>query len=72
MAKITLKYDPKNKQAQNLIELIKTISCVKIQKSGMEEAMEDIKAGRINSYSSVDDMFISILGKNYVSSKNNK
>ena len=46
-----------------LIELIDGVTVVKPQsksrtkKSGLDEALEDVKAGRISEYASVDDFF---------------
>lgn len=33
------------------------------RKSGLEEALEDVRAGRVHHADSVDDMFRQILGK---------
>lgn len=46
-----------------LIELIDGVTVVKPQsksrtkKSGLDEALEDVKAGRVSEYASVDDFF---------------
>ena len=46
-----------------IIELIDGVTVVKPQsksrtkKSGLDEALEDVKAGRVSEYASVDDFF---------------
>lgn len=53
---ITLEYDGRNKVVKELIaQLLK--SGAKRMPTEMEEAMDDVKCGRVNTYKSVNDMF---------------
>ena len=64
MIQITLQFE--NASVKNrllkVIELMNGVSVVKPQKtktkkSGLEEALEDVEAGRVSEYASVDDFF---------------
>lgn len=65
MPQITLQFE--NNAIKNhflkIIELMDGVSVVKSQpknkakKCGLDEAMEDVKAGRVSEYASVDDFF---------------
>lgn len=64
MIQITLQFE--NVSVKNrllkVIELMNGVSVVKPQKtktkkSGLEEALEDVEAGRVSEYASVDDFF---------------
>lgn len=53
---ITLEYDGRNKVVKELIaQLLK--SGAKRMPTEMEEAMDDVKHGRVHTYTSVNDMF---------------
>ena len=65
MIQITLQFE--NVSVKNrllkVIELMNGVSVVKpegkskVKKSGLDEAIEDVKAGRVSEYASVDDFF---------------
>jgi hypothetical protein len=64
MIQITLQFE--NASVKNrllkVIELMNGVSVVKPQntktkKKGLEEALEDVEAGRVSKYASVDDFF---------------
>lgn len=65
MVQLTLQFE--NNSIKNrflkIIELMNGVSVVKphlkskTKKCGLEEAMEDVKRGRVSEYSSVDDFF---------------
>ena len=65
MTQLTLQFE--NNAIKNhflkIIELMKGVSVVnpqdksKIRKSGLEQALEDVEAGRVTEYASVDDFF---------------
>ena len=64
MIQITLQFE--NASVKNrllkVIELMNGVSVVKPQKTktkknGLEEALEDVEAGRVSEYASVDDFF---------------
>ena len=65
MSQITLQFenDSIKRHFLKIIELMDGVSVVKPQarvrarKSGLEEALEDVKSGRISEYASVDDFF---------------
>jgi hypothetical protein len=67
MASITLEYDGRNVAIKKAIDLILYLGArVKEpkakSKNGLDEALEDIKAGRVFEADSVDDMMKQILG----------
>ena len=47
MATITLVYDDRNKEAKQMIETIQSLGLATRKKTGLEEALEDVAAGRI-------------------------
>lgn len=54
---------PHLKKILNALEGVSIARTTKIQsKPGIEEALDDIKAGRVEKAESVDDMFLHILG----------
>lgn len=54
---------PHLKKILSAIEGVSIASVRRKKKCGLEEALEDVKAGRIYRASSVDDMFNQILGQ---------
>ena len=67
MASITLEYDGRNVAIKKAIDLILYLGArVKEpkakSKNGLDEALEDIKAGRVFEADSVDDMMKQIFG----------
>ena len=67
MASITLEYDGRNTAIKKAIDLILYLGAkVKEPKAkstnGLDEALEDIEAGRVFEADSVDDMMKQILG----------
>lgn len=67
MASITLEYDGRNTAIKKAIDLILYLGAKvkepKAQsKNGLDEALEDIEAGRVFEADSVDDMMKQILG----------
>lgn len=65
MATITVQYDARNTAFEHLIQLIiklggKVTRAEK--KSGLDEAMDDLKAGRVHKAKNVNDMMKQILG----------
>ena len=53
---------PHLKKILNAIDGVSLAKPMRKKKSGIEEALEDIKAGRVTQANSVDDMFKQILG----------
>lgn len=53
---------PHLKKILNALDGVTVAKTSRKRKSGIEEALEDIKAGRINHAKNVDDMFKQILG----------
>ena len=77
MAQLVLKYDARNAFAASMIETLKksgvftfsnletkkhTKPATKAKKCGLDEALDDIKAGRVYQAQSVDEMMKQILG----------
>lgn len=67
MTQITLNIEnssilPHLKKILTAIDGVTIAKSSNIQKSGIEEALDDIKAGRIHRANNVDDMFKQILG----------
>jgi hypothetical protein len=64
MAIITIEYDARNKFAQKTIEYLLSLGLFKVKKktSGIDEALKDVKEGRVYKAKNVDDMFNKILG----------
>ncbi len=66
MATITLEYDARNATLKKTLDFLvslgaKVVSQPKVKKCGLDEALEDIKAGRIHKAKNVDDMMKQIL-----------
>lgn len=63
MTQITLNIEDKSilphlKKILNAIEGVSIVKTQKIQrKPGLEEAMDDVKAGRVNRYQTTDDLY---------------
>lgn len=53
---MTLCYDVDDKRATTMLQLLLASGLFTQQKTGMEMAMEDIAEGRINTYSSLDEL----------------
>ncbi len=49
MTIITLEYNERNKEAKKMIEVMLSLGLAKRKKSGLEEALEDVKAGRLKT-----------------------
>ena len=65
MATITVQYDARNTAFKYLLQLITELGgkITKVEKkSGLDEAMEDLKAGRVHKAKDVNDMMKQILG----------
>ncbi len=65
MTQLTINIEDKSilphlKKILNAIEGVSIAKPAKKKKCGLEEALEDVKAGRVHSYDSVDDMFKSL------------
>ncbi|MBN2776223.1 MAG: hypothetical protein JXR36_01190 [Bacteroidales bacterium] len=63
MATITIEYDARNKIAKKTIDYILSLGIFKVKKkmSGIDEALLDIKEGRVYKAKNTDDMFKKIL-----------
>lgn len=63
MAIVTLEYDARNKVFEKLIDAIVTLGAKKKMvstkkgKSAIDMSLEDIKAGRVTTYKSSNDLF---------------
>lgn len=53
---------PHLKKILNAIDGVSIANPVKKRKNGLDEALEDINAGRVEHADNVDDMFAKILG----------
>ena len=63
MAIIIIEYDARNKIAKKTIDYILSLGIFKVKKrTGLDEALEDEKKGRVKQAKNVDDMFDEILG----------
>jgi hypothetical protein len=51
------------KRAIKMMRGVSKISVKRTKKTGMDLAREDVKAGRVTSWNSVDEMFKEILGE---------
>ncbi len=49
MKTITLEYDEHDKAARQMIEIIQSLGLATRKKTGLEEAMEDVTAGRVKT-----------------------
>lgn len=54
---------PHLKKILNAIEGVSIAKPSRKKKCGLDEALDDVKAGRVHRYESVDDMFRQVLGK---------
>jgi hypothetical protein len=62
MAIITIEYDARNKMARKTIEYVLSLGLFKVKhKSGIDQALEDVKNSHIKKAESVSDMFDRIL-----------
>ncbi len=66
MATITLEYDARNTTLKKALDFLvslgaKVVPQTKTRKCGLDEALEDIKAGRVHKAKNVDDMMKQIL-----------
>ena len=62
MTQLTINIEDKSilphlKKILNAIEGVSIAKPAKKKKSGLEEALDDVKAGRVHRYETVDDMF---------------
>lgn len=66
MATLTLNYDARNKNISKLLEVLLNLGATVVstprKKTGIDHALEDVKKGRVNTYSSVDDLLKKIGG----------
>ena len=64
MATVMLEFDGRNKLALKALDFILSLGLFKVKKTttGIDEAIEDIKKGRVYTAKNVDDMFQKILG----------
>ncbi len=69
MATITLEYDARNTNFKKLIDVLVSIGAKIVQPQpkakkhcSLDEALEDVKQGRIHKADSVEDMMKQILG----------
>ncbi|MDD3859814.1 MAG: hypothetical protein PHW83_06415 [Bacteroidales bacterium] len=64
MAILLIEYDARNKIAQKTIDYILSLGIFKVKKktTGIDEALLDIKEGRVHKAKNTDDMFKKILG----------
>lgn len=53
---------PHLKKILGAIDGVSIVKSTRKHKPGIEEALDDIKAGRVTKAESVDDMFLQILG----------
>lgn len=65
MTQITINIEDKSilphlKKILNAIEGVSIAKTSSKKKCGLEEALDDVKAGRVHHYESVDDMFKSL------------
>lgn len=68
MTQLTINIEDKSilphlKKILNAIEGVSIARPSRKKKCGLDEALDDVKAGRVHRYESVDDMFRQVLGK---------
>ena len=68
MTQLTINIEDKSilphlKKILNAIEGVSIAKPSRKKKCGLDEALDDVKAGRVHRYESVDDMFRQVLGK---------
>jgi hypothetical protein len=63
MATLIIEYDARNKFARKTIEYILSLGIFKVKhsSSGIDEALRDLKEGRVYKAENVEDMFKKIL-----------
>ena len=60
MAKITLKYDARNTLAKKTLKFMLSLGVFE-KVSGIDEALEDIKKGKVHQYKNSDELFDKVL-----------
>ena len=65
MATVTLKYDGRSKLARSVMDFIRSLDVFTIteqtdEKSSYQLSQEDIRAGRVETFASANDMFQSL------------
>lgn len=68
MTQLTINIEDKSilphlKKILNAIEGVSIAKPSRKKKCGLDEALDDVKGGRVHRYESVDDMFRQVLGK---------
>ncbi len=71
MASYVIQINEKTRAGQSLFEYLTSLGVVIEQlkphrKCGLDEALDDVKHGRVYHAESAEDMFTQILGKDYV------
>jgi U3 small nucleolar ribonucleoprotein component len=66
MATITLEYDARDKKVNTLLRAIMESGATAIgvprKKTGIDDALEDVRLGRVNTYKTIDDLLQKING----------
>ena len=62
MASYAIQINERTNAGQSLLHYLESLGVVleqlkPVRKSGLDKALDDVKAGRVNTYDSVDDMF---------------
>jgi len=60
MAQITLQYDARNAMARKTLDFILSLGIFK-QVNGLDQALEDVKKGKLHSYKNSDELFKEVL-----------
>jgi len=71
MSAYAIQINERTLAGQSLLEYLTSLGVIIEQlkprrKSGLDEALEDVKKGRVYHAANVDDMFTQILGNDYV------
>ena len=61
MAEITLKFDARNPKAKKTIDYVLSLGVLK-KVSGLDQALEDEKKGKVKKYKNSEDLFKKVLG----------
>ena len=61
MAEITLKFDARNPIAKKTIDYVLSLGVFK-KVSGLDQALEDEKKGKVKKYKNTDDLFKKVIG----------
>ena len=61
MAEITLRFDARNPIAKKTIAYVLSLGVFK-KVSGLDQALEDEKKGKVKKYKNTDDLFKKVLG----------